>query len=223
MTIEIVEGDLPDAWLQAAMRARIVGADIETSGLERTKDRIACIQIYVPGAGTVMVRNLESPAKVLELLQSWRVTKIFQFADFDLSFLLRDYPILVTYPPKQIVDTKIAAGILDPDVRNPEKAMFIDPDTGKGSHSLKILVYHYFGYKMDKSIAVSNWFAQNLTQAQLDYAAKDVEYLPPLLKCLESDITNKAVTSGDFSILSDLYYAYQCIVPNVIRGLKIAA
>ncbi len=37
---------------------------------------------------------------------------------------------------------------------------------------------------MDKKLHVSDWFADVLDPAQLDYAAKDVEFLPELLRRL---------------------------------------
>lgn len=212
MTIEIVEGDLPSTWLQAAIRASIVGTDIETSGLDRIKDRIACIQIHVPNTGTIMVRWLDKkPTNILTLLNSWRVTKIFQFAPFDLSFLRRDYPDALK--PTQIVDTKIAAKILDP-----KRELFIDPDTNMGSHSLKALVWHYFEDKLNKDVAVSNWFAETLSKEQLAYAAKDVEVLPPLLSRLENDIIDK-----DPALVHKLVREYNKLTTEAVFQAKYAA
>lgn len=184
MTIHVVDGDFPQAYIQAAMQATIVGMDIETNGLWPQKGaRIACVQMYVPEYGTVMARRLcEYPAQLIHLLESRKVTKVFQYAAFDISFLINELPV----QPHQICDTKIAAKILDP-----KNEMFIHPIENKGSHSLISLVWHYYEDLLDKRVALSNWFAETLTQQQLEYAAKDVIYLPGLLKQLEREIFNK--------------------------------
>lgn len=215
--MNIVTGDIPSNYLKAAEQATIVGLDIETSGLllhpteKKPQDSIACIQMHVPEFGTIMVRYLNKvPMNLNRLIGSWKIRKIFQHAPFDLGFLLRDYSFM---QPRHILDTKIAARILDP-----KRELFIDPDTNKGSHSLKVLVYHYFGYKMDKRIAVSNWFADDLTPEQLEYAAKDVEYLPPLLRKLEMAIFDK-----DPHLVNALNVAYHNIPAMVMGELKKAA
>ena len=180
MTVTLVNGDYPVEWFNAAIAARIVGMDIETNGLDRTIHKIATVQMYVPDMGTIMVRNLQDvPLVLLRLMQSKQVTKIFHHAPFDLGFLVEKYDIY----PEKIACTKVAAKILDP-----KRQMFFDPDTNKGSHALKSLVYHYFGFRMDKTLAISDWFAEDLSEAQLDYAAKDVEFLPALLRNLEKEL-----------------------------------
>lgn len=182
--IHVVDNDLPSEWLQAAIEARVVGADIETSGLDKLKDTIACIQFYVPNTGTIMVRWIdEIPVNIVRLMEDAAVAKVFQHAPFDLGFLMRDYAFMM---PDQVLDTKIAAKLLDP-----KHELFIDPVTGRGSHSLIALVHHYFGYTLNKQLAVSNWFAETLEEDQLDYAAKDVEFLPGLLKNLIHDLMIK--------------------------------
>jgi ribonuclease D len=174
--IDVIEGDLTLDWLEAALGAKEVGCDIETSGLDKSRDRIATFQMFIPTVGTVMIRKLnEHPNRLIQVLEG-KPIKIFHHAPFDLGFLIRDYPYLY---PRRVADTKIAATILDP-----KKLIYRDSNTNKGSHSLKVLVKHHFGYEMDKSIAVSNWFAEELDPLQLVYAAKDVEYLPELLRLL---------------------------------------
>lgn len=174
--VTLVNGDYPSEWFDAAIAARTVGMDIETNGLDKTQHKIATVQMFVPGKGTVMVRNFDSPITMLRILENRHITKIFHHAPFDLGFLMYNYPIY----PESIADTKIAAKILDP-----KKTMFYHPDTNKGSHALISLVHHFFNVRLDKSLTVSDWFAPELSPEQLDYAAKDVEFLPELLRLLE--------------------------------------
>lgn len=211
MTIHIVDGDLPKEYVEAAVRASIVGIDIETSGLSPITDTIACVQVYVPEFGTAMVRYLDDiPVRLSQLLESLRVTKVFQYAQFDLSFLMRDYPFI---NPRKICDTKIAADVLDP-----ENVMFYDPLKDKPSHSLIALVLHYYGETLNKHLAVSNWFAETLQPEQLAYAEKDVLYLPDLLKKLERAIYNKNPL-----LVHELHRLYRDIPNKAIARLKKAA
>lgn len=176
MSVLLVNEDFPGDWVDAATAACVVGMDIETNGLDKTKHKIATVQMFVPGKGTVMVRNLREPIAMLHILQNRHIKKIFHHAPFDLGFLMYNY----TCYPENIACTKVAAKILDP-----KKNMFFHPETGKGSHALIALVDHFFNEKLDKSLAISDWFAPELSPEQLDYAAKDVEYLPELLRLLE--------------------------------------
>ncbi len=178
--VTMAEGDFPADWIHGARAAQRVGVDIETSGLSPTTDRIACIQMYVPGMGTVMVRNIVNPRNLITLLQDRLTVKIFHHAPFDLSFIQRNYDVL----PAGIACTKVAAKLVDP-----QRLQFFDPDTNRGSHSLKAIVWTMFQERLDKTLAVSDWFVNDLSEAQIDYAAKDVEYLPEILRRLELDLS----------------------------------
>lgn len=175
----MVEGDFPIEWIYGAVAAKTVGMDIETSGLQPTVDKIATVQMYVPGMGTIMVRKLNEPYNLLKLMEDRQTTKIFHHAPFDLGFLQRYYNVL----PRTIACTKVAAKLSDP-----QKMKYFDPDTNKGSHSLKAIVWTMFQDKLNKELATSNWFVEELDPSQVEYAAKDVEYLPEILRRMEVDL-----------------------------------
>jgi len=177
--VEMVEGDLPLEWTHWARASGKIGVDIETSGLSPVTDRIATVQMFVPTMGTIMIRKLQDPINLLRLLEDRQTVKIFHHAPFDLGFLQRGYSVV----PRSIACTLVAAKMSDP-----MKQKYFDPDTNKGSHSLKSIVWTLFQEKLDKRLAVSDWFAEELSPAQLDYAAKDVEYLPEILRRLEVDL-----------------------------------
>jgi len=179
MAVTMVEGDIPLEWTHGARAAGRIGVDIETSGLSPVNDRIATVQIFVPVMGTVMVRKLNMPINLLRLLEDRQTCKIFHHAPFDLGFIQRKFEVT----PRSIACTKIAAKMTDP-----QRIKYFDPDTNKGSHSLKSIVWTMFQEKLNKALAVSDWFADDLSEAQLDYAAKDVEYLPEILRRLEVDL-----------------------------------
>lgn len=177
--VTLLEGDYTQEWYDAAKTDKIVGMDIETSGLDINTDRIATVQMFVPNKGTVMVRKLHNPLVILRLLEDPKIRKVFHHAPFDLSFIMRDFNVY----PENIADTKIAAKFVDP-----KRQRFIHPDTNKGSHSLISLVWYFFRERLDKSLAISNWFSDTLSPAQLAYAAKDVIYLPTMLDLMEKEI-----------------------------------
>jgi ribonuclease D len=182
--VVMVEGDFPVEWIHGARAAGRIGMDIETSGLSPVNDQIATIQMFVPNMGTVMVRKLNAPINLLRLLEDRQTCKIFHHAPFDLGFIQRKFDVT----PRSISCTKIAAKMVDP-----QRLKFFDPDTNKGSHSLKSIVWTMFQEKLDKTLAVSDWFADDLSEAQLAYAAKDVEYLPEILRRLEVDLSRLRV------------------------------
>jgi ribonuclease D len=206
--VELVDGDLPSHWLGKALASPMVGMDIETSGLDREKDRIAMVQLFVPKHGTVMIRKLDSwPTNIATLLENKGTTKVFHYASFDLAFLIRDFPFV--YPTK-IADTKVAAAFFDPKMQ-----YFVDK-SGRGSHRLNVMVEKVFGYVMNKQISTSDWFADTLSPEQLTYAAKDVEYLPELLTFLERGIIQK-----DRGLIGPLMESYRYLPTKVLIDLKI--
>src|SRR5215216_818913 len=200
----LVEGDLPMEWYDAAVVSQRIGVDMETSGLNKLTDRIATVQIFVPEKGTIIIRKLKDAHWLGALLESPLVTKIFHNASFDLAFLVRDLGVW----PQSIADTKIAARILDP-----KKLRFKHPITGKGCHSLLCLVKYFHNIDLDKSIAVSNWFAEELDPAQLAYAENDVIYLPGMLQSMEAELLER----GDYRLTRNVYNG---IVPDVILTSK---
>lgn len=213
--VNIVKGDLPAQALAAAYKSRVVGVDIETSRLpvvdgklDLSQGKIAMVQVFIPGYRTVMIRELDTLATNLaQLLENAAVTKVFHYASFDLNFLMRELPFIF---PASIADTKIAAAFFDP-----KRTYFVD-DAGKGSHSLKVLVKKVFGYDMDKSISISDWFVEDLTPAQLEYAAKDVEYLPRLLNFLE-----RGIEARDRRLMPVLAESFRFLPSKVMIDLKI--
>lgn len=204
MTVTMVDGDYPEEWLHAAIAARVVGMDIETNGLDKFTHKIATVQMYIPGKGTIMVRKLNQPDNLIKLLENGQTTKIFHHAPFDIGFLMAHLPVY----PKKVADTKIAAKMIDP-----RRQRFYHPETGKGSHSLIALTWHFYQEKWDKSLAVSDWFAEELLPEQIEYAAKDVEYLPDMLRKLEAELSK----IGMLKLARD---AYRHIPTKVALELK---
>ncbi|OHB82657.1 MAG: hypothetical protein A2Z38_06115 [Planctomycetes bacterium RBG_19FT_COMBO_48_8] len=160
--------------LDNILKSGTVSWDIETSGLDWKDERIATCQLCISGSQVFIVKTNENPPERLKtILGDSSVKKIFHHAAFDLRFMLHNWIV----EPKNIACTKIAAKLLHP--------------KNLDLHSLKGLIKHYFGVNISKNERTSNWFARDLTDDQIIYAANDVIYLEQLLPKLEKELYSK--------------------------------
>jgi len=168
----IAEGDIPQKFFLDAVHAGVCGIDTETSGLDFSKDTLALVQISIPGKETILLRKFQRvPNNFISLMEHTGIRKIFHYALFDLSFLINTFQVY----PVNIRCTKIASKLLDRD-----RTRFYDTRTQHVSHSLRTLLWYYFGIDIPKGQALSNWFADKLTDEQIQYAEEDVIYLDML-------------------------------------------
>lgn len=168
MNVALVKGDISPAFEWAARDSRMIAWDIETSGLNWREDRIATCQIHIRGVGTEIIQITEQlPERLRELLMSERVVKVFHHAPFDLRFMRYQWKAF----PQGVACTKILSKLLRPDLEPRQ-------------HSLKPTLLRYLSIEIDKSQQVSDWLSPVLTQDQLAYAARDVEFLIPLFERL---------------------------------------
>jgi ribonuclease D len=157
MTIRQHKGDLPGLENYGAS----VAIDTETLGLVPGRDRLCVVQLS-PGDGTadiVQIAPGQQRAPNLERLLSDRsVTKLFHFARFDVAMLLNSFGVVAA----PIYCTKIASRLVR---------------TYTDRHGLKDLARELLGIELSKQQQSSDWGAESLTSAQLEYAASDVLYL----------------------------------------------
>jgi ribonuclease D len=102
-----------------------------------------------------------SAPNLCKLLSDEKVLKIFHFGRFDIAALLKAFGI-VTSP---VYCTKIASKLVR---------------TYTDRHGLKNLLQELLGIDISKQQQSSDWGAETLTDAQLEYAASDVLYLHSL-------------------------------------------
>lgn len=165
MEVRIVSGDLTEAFAETATRAGRVAWDIETTGLDWESDRIATCQVHVAKIGTEVVQIHDGkPARILQLLTSSQLQKVFHHAAFDLRFMRWRWDC----EPQNVACTKVLAKILGPN---------LPPH----HYGLKYLVKRHLDVDLDKDLQTSDWTAPALTQEQAAYAAGDVENLIPLI------------------------------------------
>lgn len=166
MSIAFHQNDLPDTVTFEGS----VAIDTETLGLNPKRDRLCLVQLSA-GDGTAHIVQLkrgqyEAP-NLKKLLSDPSITKIFHFARFDVA-VMKEYLGVDTVP---VYCTKIASRLCR---------------TYTDRHGLKDLCSELLDVKMDKHQQSSNWGAEELSQAQLSYAASDVLYLHKLKAKLDN-------------------------------------
>jgi len=165
MTIELHKGDLPDH----VKFSGSVAVDTETLGLKPHRDRLCLVQLS-GGDGNAHVVQIAQGQKeapnLKALLENERNTKIFHFARFDVAVLSHYLGAQV----KPLYCTKIASKLVR---------------TYTDRHGLKDLCRELIGVDMSKQQQSSDWGADQLSQAQLEYAASDVLYLHKLVARLD--------------------------------------
>jgi len=166
VTIRFHKGDLPDL----SRYTGDVAIDTETQGLNPLRDRLCVVQLS-PGDGTADVVQIERGQKkapnIAKLLRDRTKTKIFHFGRFDIAVLLHSFGAEAT----PVYCTKIASRLTR---------------TYTDRHGLKEIVREFLGIDISKQQQSSDWAADELSEAQLEYAASDVLYLHQLRDCLDA-------------------------------------
>jgi len=166
MTIRLHRGDLPDV----SRYRNAVAVDTETMGLDHHRDRLCVVQLS-PGDGSADVvqipRGALPGANLKALLADTNILKIFHFARFDLGILEQTFGVM----PAPVYCTKIASRLVR---------------TYTDKHGLKDLVRDLLGIDVSKQQQLSDWGAEELTDAQVAYAASDVLHLHALREKLDA-------------------------------------
>ena len=160
MTNFLYQNDLPDDLDLGPM----VAIDCETMGLHPHRDRLCVIQLSGGDGNAHLVQvakgQTEAP-NLCRLLEDPDVLKLFHFGRFDIAAMLNAFGA-VTAP---VYCTKIASRLVR---------------TYTDRHGLAKLLQELLGIDISKQQQSSDWGAETLTSAQIDYAASDVLYLHQL-------------------------------------------
>ncbi len=174
MANHLYHGDLPDG----LDLGRIVAIDCETMGLNPYRDRLCLIQMS-GGDGNVhlvqVARGQKAAPNLCRMLADPKVLKLFHFGRFDIAALHHAFG--VTTAP--VYCTKIASRLV---------RTFTD------RHGLKYLLQDLLEIDISKHQQMSDWGAETLTEAQLDYAASDVLYLHRLKAALDAMLAREGRT-----------------------------
>jgi len=166
MAVTLHKGDLPaDLDFGSA-----VAVDTETQGLSLIRDKLCLVQLSAGNGDAHIVqinRQTFDCPNLKALLSDKNVEKIFHYGRFDVAILSRDLQVDVT----PVFCTKIASGLVR---------------TYTDRHGLKDICRELLGVELSKQQQSSDWASDELTQAQLDYAASDVLYLHQLKTILSA-------------------------------------
>ncbi|MEQ6249449.1 ribonuclease D [Sulfitobacter sp. HNIBRBA3233] len=164
MTHSVYQNDLPDG----LDLGPIVAIDCETMGLNPHRDRLCVVQLSGGDGRAHLVQiakgQTEAP-NLCRLLEDPDTLKLFHFGRFDIAAMLNAFG--ATAAP--VYCTKIASRLIR---------------TYTDRHGLAKLLSELLGIDISKQQQSSDWGAEELTQAQIDYAASDVLYLHKLRDAL---------------------------------------
>jgi DNA polymerase I len=166
--------DLAEA-VEELGKAQEIGVDIEATGLSPRDDSMRLIQLATDDETFILDAFETDISPLTEILEDGPV-KIFQNAKFDLSFLFSQHGIRVA----PIFDTMLAAQILS------------GGDHG-ASYSLDAITERFLDEEVEKSEQTSDWSGE-LSEKQLEYAAKDARILLPLYRELKKRLEEEKLT-----------------------------
>jgi ribonuclease D len=166
MTIRLHRGDLPD--LSAYKGA--VAIDTEAMGLDPNRDRLCVVQLS-PGDGSADVVQIAAgqtdAPNIKRLLADASKLKIFHYGRFDIGLLFKTFGVMAG----PVYCTKIASRLAR---------------TYTDKHGLKDIARELLGVDLSKQQQLTDWGADELTDAQVSYAATDVLHLHALKDKLDA-------------------------------------
>ena len=158
----VLDHDLSPEWHQLLGASSALAVDTEAMGLIHGRDRLCLVQISDEHDNVCCIRihRGQSEAPLLkELMEAAGIEKVFHFARFDVAALAEGLDIHVN----PIFCTKIGSRLAR---------------TYTNRHGLKDLVNELCQVELDKGAQSSDWGrVEELSEAQLAYAANDVRYL----------------------------------------------
>ncbi len=165
MTNHVHKGDLPGG----VDLGDVVAVDSETMGLNPHRDALCVVQLSAGDGDAHLVqldRKTYDAPNLKKLLSDPKVLKIFHFARFDIAA----FQHWLKVDTKPVYCTKIASRL---------------SRTYTDRHGLKDITRELLGVDLSKQQQSSDWGAETLSEAQIQYAASDVLYLHALREKLE--------------------------------------
>ncbi|MCV9962203.1 ribonuclease D [Pararhizobium sp. BT-229] len=173
-TIRFHQGDISAE--DAARYKGAIAIDTETLGLIPRRDRLCLVQLS-PGDGTADVIQIAKGQKeapnLVAMLEDPIRQKIFHFGRFDIAVLYHTFGVTTT----PVFCTKIASRLTR---------------TYTDRHGLKDNLKELLDVDISKQQQSSDWAAETLSPAQLEYAASDVLHL----HALRDKLTTRLIRDG---------------------------
>ncbi len=169
--LAIFDEDLDAEWQGLYEGSPALAVDTEAMGLVHGRDRLCLVQICDAADNVCCIRlsrGQGAAPRLRALMENPRIEKVFHFARFDVAALAENLGIEVN----PIFCTKIASRL---------------GRTYSPRHGLKEVVSELVGVDLDKQAQSSDWGrVEELSDAQLAYAAGDVRWLLPARDRLEA-------------------------------------
>ncbi len=173
-TIRFHQGDISAE--DAARYKGAIAIDTETLGLIPRRDRLCLVQLS-PGDGTADViqiaKGQTQAPNLVAMLEDPTRQKIFHFGRFDIAVLFHTFGVTTT----PVFCTKIASRLTR---------------TYTDRHGLKDNLKELLEVDISKQQQSSDWAAETLSPAQLEYAASDVLHL----HALRDKLTARLIRDG---------------------------
>jgi DNA polymerase-1 len=186
-------------------RHQVIGFDTETTSLDPYGGRLRLIQLAAPGAPVRIVdldgfangdpKQSETLAPLRDLLAASRPVKVAHNAKFDAKWVKHTLGVELG----GLFDTLLASQLIsagDQDER----------------HGLDAVVPRYLDETMDKAERLSDWSGE-LSEAQLQYAARDALVLLPLRERMIERLKAEA-------LLRCAQLEFECVLP--VASLELA-
>ena len=175
MANHLHKGDLPDG----LDLGPVVAIDSETMGLIPGRDRLCVVQLSAGDGDAHLVQIAPDQAtapNLVRMLADRECLKLFHFGRFDIAVLLNRFGVLTT----PVYCTKIASKLVR---------------TYTDRHGLKDLLREMLDIDVSKQQQSSDWGAETLTAAQIEYAASDVLHLHALKSALDARLAREGRTA----------------------------
>ncbi|ABF62760.1 3'-5' exonuclease [Ruegeria sp. TM1040] len=171
MATHLYQHDLPNS----LDLGPVVAIDCETMGLNPHRDRLCVVQMSSGDGDAHLVQiakgQTDAP-NLTAMLTNPDVLKLFHYGRFDIAALYHRFGALAA----PVYCTKIASRLVR---------------TYTDRHGLKNLTQDLLGQDISKQQQMSDWGAETLTRAQMDYAASDVLHLHRLRDALDQRLVRE--------------------------------
>jgi DNA polymerase-1 len=225
--LDIIRVHGQEAWASALSdieQAGIVGLDLETTGLDPLSSRARLAQLSL-SSGRVYVADLwelglSSLQDLGRLVENSRIKKVGHNLKFDLSFIQAScsYRLRIC----NIFDTLLASQVCTAGLYWLEKAPKAKKNfwkTKQPEHNLQALAGEHLGLSLSKELQASNWGAEDLSQEQITYAARDAGVLLPLY-----DILQELLQRNNLTHIAELEFrALPSVIELELSGLPLDA
>src|SRR5712692_3051186 len=181
------------------LNKQAIGLDTETTELDPYLGRLRLVQLASPDGVCIVdvncfadvdMKQSEALAPLRQLLAAPRPIKIAHNAKFDAKFIKHNFGVVIG----GLFDTLLASQL-------------VSAGDIEERHGLNAIAARYLNEEVDKTERLSNWEFE-LSEAQLQYAARDAAVLIPLREKLIERIRS-------LDLIQCAQLEFECVMPVV--------